>query len=141
MREIPGISLSRAMEIPRACFITSSHSGRGSELIREDLDHQATRDVVDLIIDETRKCFDAGKPEEILTVDTHADGPISGCAWPVKTLKEPEGLSELLVFNEGNNSGRGIGCISWGRQVHADQLWREHVFGNVLEKTFLADLG
>jgi len=36
----------------------------------------------------------------------------------------------------GNNSGRGIGCISWDGQVHADQFWRIHTFGNVLERPF-----
>ena len=45
-------------------------------------------------------------------------------------------MFELLQFNEGNSSGRGIGCISWDGKVHADQFWREHVFGNVLERPF-----
>ena len=35
-------------------------------------------------------------------------------------------------------SGRGIGCISWDGSVHADQFWREHTFGNVLERPFSA---
>ncbi|MFG6375775.1 MAG: 12,18-didecarboxysiroheme deacetylase [Desulfovibrio sp.] len=135
--EIPGIfNILRDMEIPRACFYHLVYSGRGSELIREDLDHQATRDVVDLIIDETRKCFDAGKPKEILTVDNHADGPY---LWMRLARENPERAGrvfELLQFNEGNNSGRGIGCISWDGKVHADQFWREHVFGNVLERPF-----
>ncbi len=135
--EIPGIfNILRDMEITRACFYHLVYSGRGSELIREDLDHQATRDVVDLIIDETRKCFDAGKPKEILTVDNHADGPY---LWMRLARENPERAGrvfELLQFNEGNNSGRGIGCISWDGKVHADQFWREHVFGNVLERPF-----
>ena len=33
-------------------------------------------------------------------------------------------------------SGRGIGCISWDGKVHADQFWRNHTFGNVLERPF-----
>ena len=44
--------------------------------------------------------------------------------------------TNLSQYNEGNNSGRGIGCISWDGKVHADQFWREHVFGNVLERPF-----
>jgi radical SAM protein with 4Fe4S-binding SPASM domain len=43
---------------------------------------------------------------------------------------------ELLKWNEGNNSGRGIGCVSWDGQVHADQFWRHHSFGNVKERPF-----
>lgn len=135
--EIPGIfNILRDMEITRACFYHLVYSGRGSELIREDLDHQATRDVVDLIIDETRKCFDAGKPKEILTVDNHADGPYLWMRLARENPERAEKVFELLQFNEGNNSGRGIGCISWDGKVHADQFWREHVFGNVLERPF-----
>ena len=135
--EIPGIfNILRDMEITRACFYHLVYSGRGSELIREDLDHQATRDVVDLIIDETRKCFDAGKPKEILTVDNHADGPYLWMRLARENPERAEKVFELLQFNEGNNSGRGIGCISWDGKVHANQFWREHVFGNVLERPF-----
>ena len=43
---------------------------------------------------------------------------------------------ELLKMNEGNNSGRGIGCVSWDGRVHADQFWRNHTFGNVRERPF-----
>ena len=45
---------------------------------------------------------------------------------------------ELLQYNEGNSSGRGIACVSWDGSVHADQFWREHTFGNVLERPFSA---
>lgn len=135
--EIPGIfAILRDRDIPRACFYHLVYSGRGSELIKEDLDHAATREVVDLIIDETRKLFDAGKPKEILTVDNHADGPYLWMRLAREDPERAEKVFELLQFNEGNNSGRGIGCISWDGKVHADQFWREHVFGNVLEKPF-----
>ena len=39
-------------------------------------------------------------------------------------------------MNEGNSSGRGIGCISWDGSVYADQFWRHQSFGNVLERPF-----
>ena len=42
----------------------------------------------------------------------------------------------LLKMNEGNSSGRGIGCVSWDGSVHADQFWRHFSFGNVLERPF-----
>lgn len=135
--EIPGIfKLLTDLDIPRVCFYHLVYSGRGSDLINEDLNHQETRAVVDLIMDETRALFDAGKPKEILTVDNHADGPY---VWQRLLKENPERAAqvyELLQFNEGNSSGRGIGCISWDGKVHADQFWRDHVFGNVLEKPF-----
>ena len=135
--EIPKIfQLLNDMEIPRVCFYHLVYSGRGSELIKEDLDHQETREMLDLIIDETKKLFDAGKPKEVLTVDNHADGPYVYLRLLKENPQRAEEVYELLQFNEGNNSGRGIGCISWDGSVHADQFWRNHTFGNVLEKPF-----
>lgn len=135
--EIPKLfTLLRDLEVPRICFYHLVYSGRGSELIKEDLDHTETRAVVDLIMDETRALFDAGLPKEVLTVDNHADGPY---VWMRMKKEDPVRAAEvfeLLQFNEGNNSGRGIGCISWDGQVHADQFWRNHTFGNVLERPF-----
>ena len=128
--------LLRDMDIPRICFYHLVYSGRGSALMREDLNHAETRAVVDLICDRTRAMFDAGLYKEVLTVDNHADGPY---IWLRLLRENPERAAkayELLQFNEGNSSGRGIGCISWDGSVHADQFWRNHVFGNVLERPF-----
>ncbi|WP_291326897.1 12,18-didecarboxysiroheme deacetylase [Desulfovibrio sp. UCD-KL4C] len=136
-REIPTIfKLLKDLEVPRACFYHLVYSGRGSELIKEDLDHAETRQVVDLIMDETRAMADAGTPKEILTVDNHADGPYVYLRMLKEDPERAKEVLELLQYNEGNSSGRGIGCISWDGQVHADQFWRNHTFGNVLERPF-----
>jgi len=135
--EIPGVfDLIRDMDVPRVCFYHLVYSGRGSDLIKEDLDHAETRQVVDLIMDRTRALFDAGHEKEVLTVDNHADGPYVYFRLQKEDPKRAEEVMELLQFNEGNNSGRGIGCISWDGKVHADQFWRNHTFGNVLERPF-----
>ncbi len=135
--EVPVLfDLLKDLDIPRICFYHLVYSGRGSELIKEDLDHVETRAVVDLIMDRTRDLFEAGFPKEVLTVDNHADGPY---VWMRLLREDPDRAAkvfELLQYNEGNNSGRGIGCISWDGQVHADQFWRNHTFGNVLERPF-----
>ncbi|MDR2574111.1 MAG: 12,18-didecarboxysiroheme deacetylase [Desulfovibrio sp.] len=137
VHEIPGIfRLLKEREVPRACFYHLVYSGRGSSLINEDLEHQATRQTLDLIMDETRALFEAGHPKEILTVDNHADGPYVWMRLLKEDKKRADDVYALLQFNEGNNSGRGIGCISWDGQVHPDQFWREHSFGNVLERPF-----
>ena len=135
--EVPKLfQVLRELDVPRICFYHLVYSGRGSELIKEDLDHTETRAVVNLIMDETRKLFDEGRPKEVLTVDNHADGPLVY----YRLLKEDPAraaeVMELLQMNEGNSTGRGIGCISWDGKVHADQFWRQHVFGNVLERPF-----
>ena len=135
--EVPKLfDLVRDLEVPRICFYHLVYSGRGSELMKEDLDHAETRAVVDLIMDRTRELFDQGKPKEVLTVDNHADGPYVWMRLQREDPKRAEEVFELLQYNDGNNSGRGIGCISWDGQVHADQFWRNHTFGNVLERPF-----
>jgi radical SAM protein with 4Fe4S-binding SPASM domain len=132
----PIFDLLEERDIPRVCFYHLVYSGRGAGLMNEDLTHVETRAAVDLILDRTRAMFDKGKNPEVLTVDNHADGPYLY----LKLLKEDPvraaEVLELLRMNEGNSSGRGIGCVSWDGQVHADQFWREHSFGNVRERPF-----
>jgi 12,18-didecarboxysiroheme deacetylase len=135
--EIPKIfQLLEEMDIPRVCFYHLVYAGRGSEMVKEDLTHEATRKAVDLIIDETKRLHDKGKPKEVLTVDNHADGPYVYLRMLKDDPVRAEEVLKLLKWNEGNNSGRGIGCVSWDGQVHADQFWRHHSFGNVKERPF-----
>jgi 12,18-didecarboxysiroheme deacetylase len=137
MQEIPAIfDLLEEADIPRVCFYHLVYAGRGSNLMKEDLDHQETRRVVDLIMDRTRDLHERGLSKEVLTVDNHADGPYVY----LRMLREgnpraPEVL-DLLRMNEGNSSGRGIGCVSWDGSVHADQFWRHETLGNVRERPF-----
>jgi len=135
--EIPAIfDLIEKENIPRACFYHLVYSGRGSALIDEDLSHDETRRVVDLILDRTRDLFDRGLEKEILTVDNHADGPYIYLRLLKEDPKRAEEVLKLLKMNEGNNSGRGIGCVSWDGEVHADQFWRTISFGNVRRRPF-----
>jgi 12,18-didecarboxysiroheme deacetylase len=135
--EIPKIfRLLEEMDIPRVCFYHLVYAGRGSELVKEDLTHEGTRQAVDLIIDETKRLFDKGKPKEVLTVDNHADGPYVYLRLLQEDPQRAKEVLELLQWNEGNNSGRGIGCVSWDGEVHADQFWRHHSFGNVKDRPF-----
>jgi 12,18-didecarboxysiroheme deacetylase len=136
-REVPAIfDLVAAHRIPRICFYHLVYSGRGSKLVDQALSHAETRATVDLICSRTRQLFEQGQQVEVLTVDNHADGPYIY----LKLLQENPGRAaavlELLQMNEGNNSGRGIGCVSWNGEVHADQFWRHCSFGNIRERPF-----
>lgn len=135
--EIPGIfDLLERMNIPRACFYHLVYSGRGSSIANEDLSHEETRKALDLIMALTKDLHDRNHPKEILTVDNHADGPYLY----LKLLKEdPERAAEvleLLQMNEGNNSGRGFGCISWDGEVYPDQFSRDKSLGNIRKRPF-----
>ncbi|HIJ54750.1 MAG TPA: 12,18-didecarboxysiroheme deacetylase [Deltaproteobacteria bacterium] len=135
--EVPHIfDLLESMNIPRVCFYHLVYAGRGSKLIKEDLSHRETREIVDLIMDRTHELHDKGISEEVLTVDNHADGPYLYMRLKKENPKRAAEVLELLKMNEGNNSGRGIGCISWDGEVHADQFWRHHSFGNIRKRPF-----
>ena len=135
--QVPGIfNLMEEREIERICFYHLVYSGRGSDLIDQDLSHEETREIVDLIIDKTKDMHDRGKIKEVLTVDNHADGPYLY----MRMLKEKDPRAsevlKLLQMNGGNSSGNGIGCVSWDGEVYADQFWREHSLGNILHRPF-----
>jgi len=137
VHEIPGIfDILEKMNIPRACFYHLVYSGRGSAIANEDLNHEETKKALDLIMERTRDLHERNLPKEILTVDNHADGPYLY----LKLLKEnPERAAEvleLLQMNEGNNSGRGFGCISWDGEVYPDQFWRDKSLGNIKTRPF-----
>jgi len=137
VNEIPHIfNLIEEMDIPRVCFYHLVYAGRGTELVKEDLTHAGTRAAVDLIIDETKRLHDIGKPKEVLTVDNHADGPYLYMRLRKEDPERAKEVLELLQWNEGNNSGRGIGCISWDGEVHPDQFWRHCSLGNVQQRPF-----
>ena len=132
----PIFNLLEDFNIPRVCFYHLVYAGRGSELIDQDLSHSETRQAVDLIMDRTKDLHDRGMSKEVLTVDNHADGPYLYLRMLKEQSPRCEEVLQLLKMNEGNSSGRGIGCISWDGSVHADQFWRHHSFGNVLERPF-----
>lgn len=135
--EIPKIfDLLEEKNIPRVCFYHLVYAGRGSNMVKEDLSHEETRSVVDMIMDRTKDLHDRGKPKEVLTVDNHADGPYVYLRLLQEDEERARKVYELLQMNEGNNSGRGIGCIGWDGEVYADQFWRHHGFGNIRQRPF-----
>lgn len=135
--EVPGLfDILEKMKIPRICFYHLVYAGRGSTLVNDDLAHAETRRVIDFIIDRTKRLHDSGKPKEVLTVDNHADGPYLYLRLLREDPARAAEVMQLLKMNEGNNSGRGIGCVSWDGEVHADQFWRHHSFGNIRTRPF-----
>ena len=136
-QDIPEIfKVMREENIPRACFYHLVYTGRGSELMKEDLDHEETRKAVRLIMDETRAMFDDGFEPEVLTVDNHADGPFVYMEMLKEDPARAAEVLQLLQWNQGNSTGNGIGCVSWNGEVYADQFWRHFSLGNVRERPF-----
>ena len=135
--DIPAIfHLLEEENIPRVCFYHLVYAGRGSKLIKEDLTHEESRRVVDLIMDKTKELHERGFPMEVLTVDNHCDGPYIYLRLLKEDKKRAQEVYELLKMNQGNSSGIGIGCVSWDGSVYPDQFWRHHSLGNVTERKF-----
>jgi len=105
-------------------------------LVNEDLTHDQTREAVKLIMKLTKELHDKNMPKEVLTVDNHADGPFLYMQLLKENPQRAAKVLELLKMNEGNNSGRGIGCISWDGEIYPDQFWRHYSFGNVKNRPF-----
>lgn len=136
-REIPHIfELLETEDIPRICFYHLVYSGRGKEIIDEDLSPEATRQVVDQIITLTADLHNRGIKKEILTVDNHCDGIYLYQRMVREGDPRADQVLELLTMNGGNSTGNGIGCVSWDGTVYPDQFWRTCELGNVLERPF-----
>jgi len=135
--EVPGVfDLLEKEGIPRVCFYHLVYAGRGSRLMDEDLSHEGTRRLLDLIMDRSKALFDKGQAPEVLTVDNHADGPFVYLRMLREDPERAKEVLELLNWNEGNSSGRGIGCVSWDGSVHPDQFWRHLTVDNVRKRPF-----
>jgi 12,18-didecarboxysiroheme deacetylase len=137
LADVPAMfDLLKQEKIERLCFYHLVYTGRGSKLREEDLTHEETRALLDLIAVRTKKMFDEGLSPEILTVDNHADGPYLYLKMKKENPARAKEVLELLEMNEGNSTGHGIGCVSWDGEVYPDQFWRNRPLGNVRQKPF-----
>ncbi|KJS21964.1 MAG: Fe-S oxidoreductase [Clostridiaceae bacterium BRH_c20a] len=135
--ELDGIfNLIEDVKIPRICFYHLVYSGRGSEMIKEDISHSETRQALDLIIDKVRYFKNKGLDKEVLTVDNHADGVYLYLRLLKEDPQRAKKVLELLRFNGGNRTGIAIGEVDWFGHVHPDQFTQNHTFGNVRENKF-----
>jgi len=123
-------------QIPRACFYHLVYSGRGSEMMKEDLTHAESRKAVDLIIDRTLDFHRKGLDKEILTVDNHADAVYLYLRMQEENPEQAAVIWEMLQRNGGNRSGIAFANIDNRGNVHPDQFTQNHNLGNIREKHF-----
>lgn len=120
-------------KIPRICFYHLVYSGRGSEMIQEDISREETREAMDRIFE---KALELGTRVELLTVDNHADAVYLYLQALKKYPHLSESILKLTGINGGNRSGMAFGCIDSQGNVHPDQFTQQHTFGNIKERTF-----
>jgi heme d1 biosynthesis radical SAM protein NirJ len=136
-QDIPAIfELAEREKIDRLCFYHLAYVGRGDTTQVEDVTHEETRTVVDLIFEKTLDLHRRGLNKEVLTVDNHADGVYLYARVKHEQPERAAEVLELLRRNGGNNSGVRIGAVDNLGNVHADQFWWHYSFGNVRQRKF-----
>jgi len=122
--------------IDRVCFYHLVYSGRGSAMVERDLNHEESRQVMDLIISRTLDFKARGINKEILTVDNHADAVYLYLKMREKDPVLGERVLKLIQSNGGNRSGMAFGNIDSVGNVHPDQFTQYITLGNVRERPF-----
>ena len=137
VQDLPAIfDLIEETKIPRACFYHLVYTGRGAGIVEDDLSHEETRAAFDLILDRSMDLHRRGIDKDILMVDNHCDGVYLYMRLLKEDLERAKQVYKLLEANGGNASGVAIGCVDNLGNVHADQFWQSHTFGNVRERPF-----
>ena len=124
-------------KINRVCFYHLVYSGRGSQMIDEDVTPAESLQAMDKIIERTKDFERRGLEKEILTVDNHCDGVYMY----LKALydgdeKTAEQIKKFISMNGGNRSGIAFAEVDPLGYVHPDQFTQHYTFGNVREKKF-----
>lgn len=123
-------------KIPRICFYHLVYAGRGSKLVEQAPPHEATREVMDMLIEKVSSWSRKGRKIEVLTVDNHADGPYVYLSLRKEDPERAAEVLELLRLNGGNRSGIAIGAIDWAGKVHPDQFTTNHTVGDIRREPF-----
>lgn len=123
--------------INRVCFYHLVYSGRGNQMMDEDVTTEESRRAMDIIIRRTRDFEERGLKKEILTVDNHCDGVYMY----LKALQEgkdelAQQIKKYISMNGGNRSGMAFAEVDPLGYVHPDQFTQHHTFGNVRERKF-----
>ena len=126
-----------AENIDRVCFYHLVYSGRGNQMMDEDVTAAESRRAMDIIIRRTRDFEERGLKKEILTVDNHCDGVYMY----LKALAEGKDelaaqIKKYISMNGGNRSGIAFAEVDPLGYVHPDQFTQHHTFGNVRERKF-----
>lgn len=122
--------------IQRGYFAHLVYAGRGEKFSREDLDHDETRTAVDYIFSKAEDFLQRGVKKDIVTGSNDVDGIYLYLKVKETDPERAKLIYSLLLERGGNSSGTLLGNIDNLGNVHADQFWMEHSFGNVKERPF-----
>jgi heme d1 biosynthesis radical SAM protein NirJ len=113
-----------------------NYAGRGNRNRRDDVYHQTTRAVMDLLFAACRDHILQGRNSEFVTGNNDADG-VYLLHWVRRYYPEREPhLRAKLAQWGGNSSGVNIANIDNLGNVHPDTFWWHYHLGNVRERPF-----
>ncbi len=122
--------------INRVCFYHLVYSGRGNQMIKEDVTPEESRKAMDTIIRRTKDYEKRGLKKEILTVDNHCDGVYMYIQALQEDPARAKQIEELIGRNGGNRSGIAFAEVDPLGYVHPDQFTQHITFGNIRERKF-----
>jgi radical SAM protein with 4Fe4S-binding SPASM domain len=135
--DLPSV-LAKAVEerVARFCLYHLVYAGRGADLAQTDLDPRQRREVVDWLVQETRRRHAEGVELEILTTDNHADGIYLYHAIRAEEPARAAEVLELLAMHGGCSAGRKFANVDARGDVHACQFWGHFSLGNIRQRPF-----
>ena len=113
-----------------------NYSGRGNRNRKDDIYHQTTRAVMDLLIAKSLEHVSQGRQSEFVTGNNDADG-VYLLHWVRENFPHREDhIRSKLEQWGGNSSGVNIANIDNLGNVHPDTFWWHYNLGNVKQRRF-----
>lgn len=124
----------RALEIPRFCLYYLVPSGRGRNIMDDDLNPTERAEVFEFLYSKTLE--EGPQPNiEIVTTDAPYDGALI-----IEKLKQSgigtEDLKNLLTISGGCSAGEKIANVDHIGDVHPCQFWTDYSLGNIKSTPF-----
>jgi len=130
------LDLIERENVPRFCLYHLVYSGRGREMMDDDLTREQRRAMVERLIEKALDWSERDVKVELLTTDNHADGVTVERYVKQRDPERVGEVHELLVRHGGCSAGRKFACVDAYGEVHPCQFWRHVSLGNVRERAF-----
>ena len=135
--ELPELlNLMEEKDIAKFYLSHLNYAGRGNRNRRDDIFHETTRSIMELMITTSIRHIRQGRSTEFVTGNNDADG-VYLLHWVRRNFPEQENhIRKKLVQWGGNSSGVNIANIDNLGNVHPDTFWWHYSLGNVRERPF-----
>ena len=130
------LKLMEEKDIDKFYLSHLNYSGRGNRNRGDDIYHETTRSIMDLLFETSLRHLREDRSSEFVTGNNDADG-VYLLHWVKKHYPDKEDhIRKKLVQWGGNSSGINIANIDNLGNVHPDTFWWHYNLGNVKERPF-----